>query len=134
MPVNLKHFAGATLLHGESVAQIAKQRLWPEPIFFGCFCIVVGYLIYRLGYLPKVLGILMQIAGLSYLINSFALVLAPIFANRLFPAVLVPAFVGDHITQPLAPRRRREHPTLERAAQRADNVRPCGAGEVRICT
>jgi hypothetical protein len=37
----------------------------------------------------------MQIAGLSYLINSFALILAPSLANRLFPAILVPAFIGE---------------------------------------
>jgi hypothetical protein len=37
----------------------------------------------------------MQIAGLSYLTDSFALILAPSFANRIFPAILVPAFVGE---------------------------------------
>jgi len=64
-------------------------------IFFGCFCLVIGYLIFRSGYLPKALGVLMQIAGLSYLTNSFALILAPAVANRLFPAILVPAFIGE---------------------------------------
>jgi hypothetical protein len=64
-------------------------------IFFGCFCLVIGYLIFKSGYLPKALGVLMQIAGLSYLTNSFALVLAPAVANRLFPAILLPAFVGE---------------------------------------
>jgi hypothetical protein len=64
-------------------------------IFFGCFCLILGYLIFRSGYLPKALGVLMQIAGLSYLTNSFALLLAPNFANRMFPAILVPAFVGE---------------------------------------
>jgi hypothetical protein len=64
-------------------------------IFFGCFCLIVGYLIFRSGYLPKIIGVLMQIAGLSYLTNSFTLVLAPALANRLFPAILVPAFVGE---------------------------------------
>jgi hypothetical protein len=63
-------------------------------IFFGCACLVLGYLIFRSGYLPKAIGVLMQIAGFSYLTNSFALILAPAFANRIFPAVLVPAFVG----------------------------------------
>lgn len=64
-------------------------------IFFGCACLILGYLIFRSGYLPKILGVLMQIAGLSYLTNSFALVLAPAVANMLFPAVLVPAFIGE---------------------------------------
>ena len=64
-------------------------------IFFGCDCLLLGYLIFRSGYLPKALGVLMQIAGLSYLTNSFALILSPAFANRLFPAILLPAFVGE---------------------------------------
>ncbi len=64
-------------------------------IFFGCECLVLGYLIFRSGYFPKTLGVLMQIAGLCYLANSFALLLAPNVANRLFPAILIPAFVGE---------------------------------------
>jgi len=63
--------------------------------FFGCFCLVIGYLIFRSGYLPKAIGVLMQIAGLSYLTNSFALVLAPKFADRIFPVIAGPAFVGE---------------------------------------
>ncbi len=64
-------------------------------IFFGCECLLLGYLIFRSGYLPKALGVLMQLAGVSYLTNSFALVLAPAVAERIFPAILVPAFVGE---------------------------------------
>jgi uncharacterized protein DUF4386 len=64
-------------------------------VFFGCFCIIVGYLIFSSGYLPKTIGVLMQIAGMCYLTNSLALVLSPAVANRLFPAILVPAFIGE---------------------------------------
>ncbi len=64
-------------------------------IFFGCECLVLGYLIFRSGYLPKTVGVLMQIAGLCYLTNSFALLLAPTFANQIFPTILIPAFVGE---------------------------------------
>jgi hypothetical protein len=64
-------------------------------IFFGCECLILGYLIIRSGYFPKAIGVLMQVAGLCYLANSFALLLAPGLANRLFPAILVPAFVGE---------------------------------------
>ncbi len=64
-------------------------------IFFACFCFVIGYLIFKSDYLPKVVGVLMQIAGLSYLTNGFALVLAPNFAGRIFLAIAVPAFIGE---------------------------------------
>jgi hypothetical protein len=64
-------------------------------IFFAFVCLIEGYLIYRSGYLPKLIGILMQIAGVCYLVNSFALILAPAFANMLFPAIMVPCFIAE---------------------------------------
>lgn len=64
-------------------------------IFFGCECITLGYLIFRSGYLPRILGVLMPLAGLSYLTNSFALLLVPAVAAKLFPAILLPAFVAE---------------------------------------
>jgi Domain of unknown function (DUF4386) len=64
-------------------------------IFFGFACLATGHLIYRSRYLPKILGVLMLGAGLSYLLNSFALLLVPSFAAAIFPAVLVPAFIGE---------------------------------------
>ena len=64
-------------------------------IFFGFACLARGWLIFQSGYLPKALGVLMFAAGLSYLINSFALLLAPALADMIFPAVLVPAFIGE---------------------------------------
>jgi hypothetical protein len=63
-------------------------------VFGWCF-LVHGYLIYRSGFLPKVLGIMIQIAGLCYLTNSFALFLAPAFQGRIFPAILLPCFVAE---------------------------------------
>jgi hypothetical protein len=39
--------------------------------------------------------VLMGIAGICYLTNSFALVVAPAVAGRLFPAILLPAFVAE---------------------------------------
>jgi hypothetical protein len=64
-------------------------------IFFGFVCLVNGSLIRRSGYLPKALGVLLQIAGVCYLTNSFALLLAPKVAQMLFPAILLPAFIGE---------------------------------------
>ena len=64
-------------------------------IFFGCFCVIAGYLIYESTYFPKTIGVLMQLAGLCYLINSFALIVSPAVANRLFPAILIPSFIGE---------------------------------------
>ena len=64
-------------------------------IFFGCTCIILGYLIFKSGYLPKVIGVLMQIAGICYLINSFSLIIVPSFADKLFPFILLPPFIAE---------------------------------------
>ena len=64
-------------------------------IFFGFACVIRGALIAASGVLPRVLGGLLALAGLAYLVNSFALLLAPAVAKLLFPAVLLPAFVGE---------------------------------------
>lgn len=64
-------------------------------IFFGFVCLVEGHLIRKSGYLPRVLGVLMQVAGVCYLVNSFALLLAPDFEQQLFPYILMPCFVAE---------------------------------------
>lgn len=64
-------------------------------LFFGCFCVVIGRVLFKSGFFPRTIGVLMQIAGLCYLTDSFALILSPTLANRLFPAILLPAFVGE---------------------------------------
>lgn len=61
-------------------------------IFFGCECLLLGYLIYKSQFLPKAIGVLMQVAGLCYLINSFLLLLAPTWANV---AVLIPCLIAE---------------------------------------
>ena len=63
-------------------------------IFFGFVCLVQGYLIFRSGYFPKTLGVLMAIAGLSYLTNSFPLILAPAYAGTILP-ILALALIGE---------------------------------------
>jgi hypothetical protein len=44
-------------------------------IFFTLHVFLLGYLIFKSGYFPKILGVLFVIAALGYLIDSFSLVL-----------------------------------------------------------
>jgi hypothetical protein len=64
-------------------------------IFFGFTCLINGFLVFRSGYLPKTIGILLQIAGACYLLNSFTLIVAPVYASSLFPFSIIPAFVAE---------------------------------------
>jgi len=67
-------------------------------IFFGVSCIVTGYLMFRSEYFPKTLGVLQAVAGVCYLINSFAQILNPSLADKMFPAIVLPAFIGEFAT------------------------------------
>jgi hypothetical protein len=45
-------------------------------MFFGVFCALIGFLIFRSKFFPRILGLLMMVAGVTYWINSFRLFLA----------------------------------------------------------
>ena len=64
-------------------------------IFFGCSCLINGWLIIKSGYFPRMLGFMIQIAGVCYLVNSFALILSPALAHALFPTILLPSLIGE---------------------------------------
>lgn len=64
-------------------------------VFFGFYCLIVGYVIYKSGLMPKVLGILYSFAGLCYVINSFMMFLSKGFENPLFVYLAIPIFIGE---------------------------------------
>jgi hypothetical protein len=64
-------------------------------VFFGFYCLLIGYLIFRSTFLPRILGVLMAIAGLGWLTNSFANFLSPPLANYLSPYILLPGLLGE---------------------------------------
>jgi Domain of unknown function (DUF4386) len=46
-------------------------------IFFGVHLLLIGYLAYRSGFMPKIFGILLVVAGLGYIADGFVAVLVP---------------------------------------------------------
>ena len=64
-------------------------------LFFGGTCLVNGYLIFKSGYLPRVIGILMQVAGGCYLVACWAALFAPALAGILLPTILLPSLIGE---------------------------------------
>ena len=64
-------------------------------VFFGAECLVIGHLVRKSGYFPPAIGVLMQVAGLCYLVNSFTLVLSPPLHNALVPGILLPVLIGE---------------------------------------
>jgi hypothetical protein len=64
-------------------------------VFFGCYCLIIGFVIYNSKMLPKVFGILYAISGVGYLINSFTMFLSKNFSNPLFVYLAIPIFIGE---------------------------------------
>jgi hypothetical protein len=67
-------------------------------VFFGVYCLILGRLVMRSELFPAVLGVLLMVAGVGYLIDSFAQVLYAGYQDHagLFQAVVfTPAFVGE---------------------------------------
>ena len=58
--------------------------------FFGAYCLLIGYLIFRSTFLPRIIGAFMALAGLGYM--TF---LSPPVAGYLFPYNLAPAPLGE---------------------------------------
>jgi len=64
-------------------------------IFYGFDIVCVAYLVYRSGFLPRAIGVLLAIDALAYLLYGFAQIVAPGFAAHLVPWTQVPAPVGE---------------------------------------
>ena len=57
---------------------------------FGVYCLLIGYLIFKSTFMPRVLGVFMAIAGLGWL-----MFLDPPFAERTFPYILAAGLFGE---------------------------------------
>ena len=63
--------------------------------FFGVHLLLLGYLVYRAGYLPRVLGILLAVAAAGYLVESFGSFLLPRYEPVYVWIVAVPAVIAE---------------------------------------
>jgi hypothetical protein len=57
-------------------------------MFYGAGSVLIGYLIFRSGYLPRFLGVLLAISGVGFVTRTFLGILAPAYAS---PILLMPA-------------------------------------------
>ena len=48
-------------------------------VFFGLHLALLGYLVFKSEYIPRILGVLLMVAGLSYLIDCFGKFLLPTY-------------------------------------------------------
>ena len=63
-------------------------------VFFGGTMLTRGYLIVRSTFLPRVLGVMLLLAGAAYLVSSFVLFVAPAIAGYAMALLIFP-FIGE---------------------------------------
>lgn len=62
---------------------------------FSGSCLLTGYLVFRSTFLPKTIGVLLALAGICYLLNTFVVLMPKGFAEYLFPWIFLPILVGE---------------------------------------
>ncbi|HEV2235539.1 MAG TPA: DUF4386 domain-containing protein, partial [Ktedonobacterales bacterium] len=66
------------------------QALSMGIVFFGFYCLLLGYLIFRSTFLPRFVGVLLALAGVGYLTNLY-----PPLAHALSLYLQVPGLLGE---------------------------------------
>lgn len=94
---SLSLIAAIFSLVGCAMGALRTFHLVPFPInsvnplaLFGVYCLLVGYLIFRSKFLPRILGVLMAVGGLGWL--TFA---SATLADALTPYNLAPGILGE---------------------------------------
>lgn len=64
-------------------------------VLFGVHLVLIGILILRSRFLPRVIGVMLAFAGLCYITNSLLGFMAQALADKLFPWILLPGFVAE---------------------------------------
>jgi len=95
-PVNrgISAIAAGFSLVGCAVSILALLHLAPSTaqplVFFGCYCLLIGYLILRSTFLPRILGVLMACGGLGWL--TF---ISPALSDYLAPYNMALGILGE---------------------------------------
>src|ERR1051326_1656252 len=74
------------LLRGLHLARVPVNEL----AVFGCYCILIGYLIFKSGFMPKAIGVLLVVGGVSWLTFGW-----PALARALSPFNYAPGILAE---------------------------------------
>ncbi|MEN8250496.1 MAG: DUF4386 domain-containing protein [Bacteroidota bacterium] len=75
--------------------KLHEQGIYIVQIFWGLWLFPFGLLVYKSGFIPRVLGILLMIACFGYMVDSFAFLLYPHVGDIISPYATVPSAIGE---------------------------------------
>jgi hypothetical protein len=64
-------------------------------VYFGFYCVLIGWLIFKSTFLPRILGVLMALGGIGYLVGSFADFISPTVGSALSSFASGPGLLGE---------------------------------------
>lgn len=64
-------------------------------LIFGFHLLLLGYLVYRSGFWPRLLGVLLFVGGIGYLLQSYGHILVPQYDETLSTVVIVLSIPGE---------------------------------------
>jgi hypothetical protein len=92
MAVNsLNYFGVLDLFNGARSVTAFNKGYGVALVPFGVHCALIGYLIFKSIFLPRILGVLMALAGLGYLIFLWP----PLGRHLFFPYIVIPGVAGE---------------------------------------
>lgn len=110
--INIQHkFAVLSIVNGENLKSFTSEQLQSQvmfylhqydngilmvSVFWGLWLFPLGYLVYKSGILPKVLGVLLMLGCLGYLINFLGNSLIPNYSKiGISSYIRLPASIGE---------------------------------------
>ncbi len=107
----LNEIAALDLLHGADFLSVFEkpqrealtmmflnlhdQGIVVAAVFWGLWLLPFGLLVFRSGFLPRILGVLLVINGLAYVVDAFTSLLLPRYGSVVSQFMLVPELVGE---------------------------------------
>jgi Domain of unknown function (DUF4386) len=79
-------------------AELREAGLLLSWVFYGIDELASGFLFFRSGFFPRVLGAMLAISGLCYFTHGFLSFLAPSLDARLYPYILYPCAPGEGLS------------------------------------
>jgi hypothetical protein len=85
----------ASQLRGVVKILLGADGFSGEDFFFGCQILSAGYLIVRSYFVPRAIGVLVVLGGLSFLTTSFTTLMSPTLGARVAPLILPIVALGE---------------------------------------